>query len=339
MHINVLAIDIAKSVFQLCGVDHHGKIIKEKRVSRQRLLTTIHQFNPEVVVMEACGGANHWARQLISRGYQVKLIAPQYVKPFLKGNKNDMRDARAIAEAASRPTMPFVSAKTIEQQDIQSLLRIRESYVEIRIKICNQLRGLLAEYGIIVCKSVAKLRAKLPSIVDKLNDNGLSDQIKEWLEMQYHTLLFLEEKLDSCNIDITRLVKQHESCQRLKQIEGVGDISALTVVSQIGDGAEFKNGRHLSAYLGLVPRQHSSGEKCQLGRITKRGDRYLRKLLIHGGRAVVRCVDKKQDARSRLIKRIKDERGSNKAAVAVANRNARIILAMLKSGEPYRKAV
>ncbi len=337
MNTNVLAIDIAKNVFQLCSADKQGNLLKEKKVTRVKLLEDIESLQPECIVMEACGSANYWARELSCRGFTVKLIAPQYVKPFVKGNKNDKQDARAIVEAAQRPTMNFVSPKTLEQQDMQSLLRIREGHVEMRTKTCNQMRGLLAEYGIIIPQGVHKLRAVLPSIFDKEKDNGLTFQMKEWIEMQYNTLLVFDENIDRCDIDIARMAKSNETCQRLMKIEGVGRISAVAVIAAIGNGSAFKNGRHLSAFLGLVPRQHSSGNKDRLLGISKRGDKYIRTLLIHGGRSVVSRIGNKEDARSLWIKRIKDERGHNKASVAVANKNARIILAMLKSGETYRQ--
>lgn len=337
MNVNLLSIDIAKNVFQLCGVDTNGKIVKEKKVSRNKLRETIVEWQPKTIAMEACGSANYWARECQSLGIEVKLISPQFVKPFVRGNKNDKRDARAIAEACQRPMMSFVSPKTIEQQDMQSLLRIRSAYIETRTKICNQMRGLLAEYGIIAPKGIANLRAKLPSIFDKKLENNLTQQMKEWIEMQYTMLLTLDEKIDICDIDVSRIAAQNENCQRIQAIEGVGEVTAVAIVGHVGNGSEFKNGRHLSAYLGLVPRQHSSGEREQLHGISKRGDKHLRKLLVHGGRSVVKVVDKKDDPRSLWIKRIKNEKGYNKASVAVANKNARIILAMLKSGEEYRK--
>jgi len=338
MNINLLAIDIAKNVFQLCAVDKRGKIIKEKKVSRTRLLCEVGKLSPEVIVMEACGSSNYWARTFEKRGYQVKLIAPQYVKPFVKGNKNDQKDARAIAEASLRPMMHFVLPKTVEQQDMQSLLRIREGYVEMRTKCVNQTRGLLAEYGIVITKSIYRLRAKLPELFARENEVGLTAQMKGWLENQYRVLLMLDEKIAGCEIDMGRFAKQTESCQRLQAIEGVGALTAVAIVSHIGNGTAFKNGRHFSAYLGLVPRQYSSGDKQRLQRISKRGDKHLRTLLIHGGRSVVRHAGQKKDARSQWINQLKNRGGNNKTAVAVANKNARIILALLKSGDNYRSA-
>lgn len=307
-------------------------------MTRAKLIEAVNKCSPNKIAMEACGSANYWSREFSSRGIEVNLLPPQYVKPFVNGNKNDKQDARAIAEAAQRPNMNFVSAKTIEQQDMQSLLRIREGHVEMRTKVCNQVRGLLAEYGIIVTKGVSKLRNQLPSIFDKKLENGLTVRMKGYLEMQYTLLLTLDEKIDMADIDVKQLAKENDNCRRIQAIEGVGVLTAVAVVAQIGNGSAFKNGRHLSAYLGLVPRQHSSGDKQHLLGISKRGDKHIRKLLIHGGRSVVRVVDKKTDPRSCWVKRIKNERGKNKANVAVANKNARIILAMLKSGDEYRKA-
>lgn len=339
MNINVLAIDIAKNVFQLCGISSTGKIVKECRVSRTKLLSTVRDLSPDVVAMEACGSANYWAREFAKWDIEVKLIAPQYVKPFVKGNKNDKQDARGIAEASQRPTMRFVSPKTIEQQDMQSLLRIREGYIAMRVKVCNQIRGLLAEYGITIPQTIKHVRMKLPTIFDRNVNNGLTEQMKALLEMQYSMLLVLDENIDCCDIDVANVAASNEVCQRLQAIEGVGQLTAIAVVSVVGNGAAFKNGRHFSAYLGLVPRQYSSGEKHRLQGISKRGDDYIRQLLVHGGRSVARTADKKTDARNVWVTRLKQERGYNKAAVAVANKNARIMLSMIKSGEDYRKVV
>lgn len=338
MNINVLGIDIAKNIFQLCGVNTRGEIVKEQAVKRDKLLAKVNALSPKVIAMEACGGANYWAHQFSQMSIEVKLIAPQYVKPFVKGNKNDKQDARGIVEASQRPTMRFVTPKTPEQQDKQSLLRIRAGYIEMRTKVSNQLRGLLAEYGITFAQGSKQVRVGLPIIFDRDLNNGLSGELKALLEMQYTFFLALDANIQQCDKQIVHMVKKDETCQRLQAIEGVGEITALAITALVGDAREFKNGRHFSAYLGLVPRQCSSGGKQRLFGITKRGDSYVRTLLVHGGRAVTRFAEKKDDARSCWASRIKRERGVNKAAVAVANKNARIILAMLKSGEAYRKA-
>jgi len=288
--------------------------------------------------MEACGSSNYWAREFSKRVTEVKLIAPQYVKPFVKGQKNDKEDARGIAEACQRPTMNFVSPKTIPQQDMQSLLRIREGYITMQTKVCNQLRGLLLEYGIMIPQGKKRLRKVLSAIFDRDADNGLTGQMKSLIEMQYSMLLVIDENIDACDMDISKISKDNEVCQRIQAIEGVGPVTSVAVVSLAGNGSAFKNGRHFAAYLGLVPRQHSSGMKQKLQGITKHGDNYVRQLLVHGGRSITQIADKKETARNKWLLRIKQERGYNKAAVALANKNARIILAMIKSGEAYRQA-
>lgn len=338
MNINVVGIDLAKHIFQLCAVDVHGKIVKESSVRRKELLEKVIELSPRTIAMEACGGANYWARELMKRGFEVKIMPAYYVKPFVKGNKNDKQDARAIVEACLRPTMQFVHPKNEAQQDIQSLLRIREGYQQMRTQVSNQLYGLLAEYGEVISKSITQLKNRLPTLYDRANDNGLSDELKGLLEMQYAHLVSIETNIKACDKRVSALAKRHESCQRLQAIEGVGELTAVAIVSLVGDVNAFKNGRHFAAYLGLVPRQHSSGGKERLMGISKRGDRYVRSLLVHGGRSVTRCIQNKMDERSLWVSRIKRERGYNKAAVAVANKNARIIFAMLKSGDAYRKA-
>jgi transposase len=315
-----------------------GKILKEQRVTRDKLLSTVKALSPQTIAIEACGSANYWAREFARLNIGVKLIAPPYVKPFVKGNKNDKQDTRAIAEANLRPTMNFASPKTVEQQDMQSLLRIREGYISTRIKVCNQLRGLLAEYGIRINKTIGHLRQQLPTIFAVDANNGLSASMKQWVEMQYSLLLVLDENIACCDIDIRAIASTHETCKRLQCIEGIGELTAVAVVSLIGNGQAFKNGRHFAAFLGLVPKQHSSGEKQRLQGISKRDDEYVRQLLVHGGRSILRVVDKKHDAKSVWATRLKQERGYNKAAVAIANKNARVMLVMIKSGEHYHQA-
>lgn len=241
-------------------------------------------------------------------------------------------------EASYWAGTPYVTPKTVEQQDIQSLLRIRTGYLEMRTSIGNQLRGLLKEYGVFIREGYTHLRAALPTIFERANDNGLTAMMKELVEGQYMMLLVLDEKLDSLAIQIKKLFSENVTCKRLEEIEGIGPITALAIVALVGDGQGFKNGRHFAAYLGLVPKQHSSGNRELMLGVSKRGDRYLRSLLIHGGRAVVNTCGKKEDARSTWVNRIKSQGGANKAAVAVANKNARIAMAMLLSGESYKKA-
>ena len=290
-------------------------------------------------MMEACGGANHWYRELMKLGHEVKLIAPQFVKPFVKGNKNDKQDARAIAEAASRPEMRFVNPKSLEQQNWQSLLRSREGCVEMRTKLCNQIRGLLAEYGVVVPKGVNKLRSCLPGLFDRGEGSELPNSFKELLENQYNLLLVLSEQIAGYDLALSRVAKGSDVCCRLMTIPGVGEISSVALVSAIGEGKAFKNGRHFAAFIGLVPRQHSSGGKQQLLGISKRGDGYLRRLLVHGARAAQRHSGKKVDKCSVWVNSLAERMHKNKACVALANKNARIALALLQSGESYKAAL
>ena len=338
MDITTLGIDVAKNVFQLCGVNQQGKIVIKKRLSRDKLLQCIAQIPACRIAMEACGSANYWARELIKLGHEVKLISPQYVKPFVKGNKNDYRDAEAIVEAANRPQMRFVTPKTIEQQDAQSVLRVREGYVAMRTKAVNQVRGLLAEYGRIIPQSVIQFKKALPQLFDRGVENDLGLVMKELLEAQYNMVLFLDEKIAACEVTLKAMVKSDERCQRLMEIEGIGIMTAVALVTLVGDGSGFKNGRHFAAFVGLVPRQHSSGNTQRLLGISKRGDEYTRRLLIHGARSVVIRSAEKKDRRSVWIQRLVAARGMNRATVALANKNARIAMALLISGECYRKA-
>lgn len=337
MNITTLGIDLAKNVFQLHGVDSKGKAVLSKKMSREKLTEFIANLPICRIVMEACGSANFWARKFKSYGHEVKLISPQFVKPFVKGNKNDRNDAAAIVEASSRPSMRYVSPKTVEQQDMQSLIRIREGYVETRTKTMNQIRGLLAEYGIVIAQGASHIKKALPNHFDLGKENGLTEGFKNLLEQQYNFLLVLEEQIDQCDLKIEQIAKMHETCQKVQAIEGIGPITAVTLTATIGDHPEdFKNGRHFAAFLGLVPRQHSSGSREQLLGISKRGDNYLRKLLVHGARSVICRVDKKTDPKSRWLQSLKERRGNNRACVALANKNARVVLAILLKKQIYK---
>jgi len=337
MNIKLLAIDIAKNVFQLHGVDARGKVELKKTLKREELLGFIANFPQCTIVMEACSGANDWARRFQKQGHEVKLISPQYVKPFVKRNKNDANDAEAIAEAASRPDMCFVPIKTLEQQDIQSLHRVRERLVCQRTQLCNQMRGLLLEYGIPINKGILKLRKNIPGILEDA-ENGITDACRELCNELYEELVELEKRIIFCNKKINSIFNSNEICQRISKIEGVGVLTATAILTVLSDPKLFKNGRHFAAFLGLVPRQFSSGGKDKLMGISKRGNTYLRTLLIHGGRSVILRVDKKTDMRSTWIKELKSRRGVNRTSVAVANKNARIIWSLIANEQHYKKA-
>lgn len=338
MNITLIGIDVAKNVFQLCSANLQGKVMAKNRLSRENLLTHLAQQLVCCVAMEACGSANYWAREIIKLGHEVKLISPQYVKPFVKGNKNDYRDAEAIIEAACRPSMRFVTPKTAEQQDIQSVLRVREGLVTTKTKIMNQLRGLLAEYGYAVAQGTSPLKRLLPTLFDRAANNALSDLMKELIEAQYELLTTLEKRIDTCDLTLKSIVKGDERCKRLMEIEGIGIITAAALITLVGYGAGFKNGRHFAAFVGLVPRQHSSGNTQRLLGISKRGDEYVRRMLVHGARSAIVRGKAKEDSRSRWIQRLVLERGMNRATVALANKNARIAMSLLLSGEHYKKA-
>jgi transposase len=277
------------------------------------------------------------AENLSPSGHTVKLISPQYVKPFTQGQKNDRNDAQAIAEAASRPSMRFVSIKTVEQQDIQSIHRIRQRLVAQRTALSNQIRGLLAEYGVVIPQSISHIRSRLLAIVDNTS-HELTALTCELVSELYEEFKYLDQRIKKCDRQIKRVFSKSEACQRIAQIEGVGPIIATAVVATIGDTKYFKNGRQFAAFLGLTPRQHSSGGKPFLLGISKRGDCYLRMLLVHGARSVMYVVDKKNDPKSEWLKRLRTRRGINKTCVALANKNARTIWALLAKGENYQKA-
>jgi transposase len=337
MNVSILGIDIAKNVFQLHGIDKSGKTVLKKRIYREGLLSYIAKLEHCVIAMESCSGSNYWYRRFRELGHTIKLISPQYVKPYVKTNKNDACDAEAICEAASRPNMRYVSPKSIEQQSIQSIHRIRERLIGNRTALVNQIRGLLAEHGIIAAKGLGHIRKQLPRILED-RENELTGSDRELFSDLYEELCMLDEKINIYDKKLEIIFKNNSVCQRLAQIEGLDVISTTALIAAIGDPTVFKNGRQMSAWLGLTPRQHSSGNKQILLGISKRGDCYIRKLLVHGARAVVYRSQNKKDDRSRWINNLVERRGTNKTCVAVANKNVRIIWSMLMNETNYRKA-
>lgn len=337
MNINILGIDIAKNVFQLHGVDKSGKAVLKKRLYRDKLLSFIAQLNSCTIAMEACSGANYWSRQFQKLGHEVKLISPQYVKPFVKTNKTDANDAQAICEAASRSSMYFVAPKSIEQQDIQAIHRVRERLIGNRTKLANQIRGLLTEHGIILAKGIWHIRNQMGDILEDAENELTSDGRILFREL-YEELCQIDDKIKIYDKKLEMIFKRSKICQRLSGIEGLGVISTTALIAAIGDVKVFKNGRQMSAWLGLTPKQHSSGEKKTILGISKRGDSYIRKTLVHGSRSVVYRAKNKTDKRSLWINSIAQRRGENKACVAVANKNVRIIWSMLHHETDYRKA-
>ena len=335
-NIKVLGIDLAKDVFQLHGTDAQGSRILTKRLSRAKLIEYMANVTPCLVGIEACGGAHYWARVFEEQGHTVKIMSPQFVKPYVKSNKNDAKDAEAIAEAVTRPNMRFVPKKTMEQQDGLLFHRARELAMKQRTAHGNQIRGLLAEYGIVVAKGLSQLN-ELPEILEKEEDK-LSSVSKEVFFQLYEQLKTYAEQVAYYEKKIHSHAATDPRCVAVQEIEGVGPITASAIVATIGDANAFKNGREVSAWLGLIPKQHSSGNKVVLGSISKRGDRYVRKLLVHGARSVVNSCDNKMDRKNQWVADKKQRCGYNKATVALANKNARVIWALLATGECYRKA-
>ena len=334
---HVLGIDIAKHVFHAVGMDDRGNVVYRKRVSRHDLMPFIATLRPVLIGMEACGGAHYWARRFREHGHEVKLMAPQFVKPYIKSNKNDMRDAEGIGEAVTRPTMRFVPTKNVDQQDIQALHRVRERLIGARTALVNEIHGLLHEYGIVVPKGVAKFRQ---TVVGKLEADKakLTPLSQEMFGKLIDEFAALEKQLAYDQEKLEALATTHPECQRLMTIPGIGPLTATALVAAVSDANAFKNGRQFAAWLGLVPRQHSTRGKERLLGISKRGDSYLRKLLVHGARTTIRWVGRKTDRRSQWMRHLVERRGKNRTAVAVANKNARIVWALLTSHQDYQPA-
>ncbi|MBW3517534.1 MULTISPECIES: IS110 family transposase [unclassified Shewanella] len=338
MKITTIGLDIAKSVFHAVGVDKAGKLIKKKMLRRKDLLPFVAKIEPCLIVMEACGGASYWAREFEQFGHVVKLIAPQYVVPFRQGNKNDYNDALAIAEAAQRPNMRFVKPKSVEQQDVQLLHRMRERLTKQSTALINQVRGMLAEYGIVITKSKSAFKAQLPDIlVDEAN--MLTIKGKAIFYQLYDEVIDIEKRLKSCDTQVLNETHNNVICQRLQTIPGVGPVTATAIYAAVGDGKDFSNGRHFSAWCGLVPKQHSSGGKDNLLGISKRGNAYLRTLFIHGARAVLRHSGSKSDKLSCWAIQLAERRGFNRACVAVANKLARMSWVIAAREEEFRLAM
>ena len=334
MVITRIGLDLAKNVFQVHGVDERGNTVLRKTLRRSDVSRFFANLPPCIVGMEACSGAHYWAREIAGFGHEARLISPQFVKPYVKSNKSDRNDAEAICEATGRPSMRFVSLKSGEQLTIQATHRIRSRLVANRTAMVNQIRGILAEFGIVVARNLASLRRRLPEILDA--EAGSLDAMTRSLIIDLREeLAEIDKRISAYDRRIRQLCSLNEACQRLSRIEGIGPVTATALVAAAGDAKVFKNGRQFAAWLGLVPRHHSSGGRVRLLGISKRGDRYLRTLLIHGARsALVRC-GRKTDGRSLWLQKLRERRNPNVAAVALANKNARIAWALLSRGEDY----
>jgi len=334
MKITRMGLDLAKNVFQLHGVDRQGQTVLRRQLSRGALENTLARLEPCLIGMEACASAHHWGRVFERQGHTVRLIAPQFVKPYVKSQKNDANDAEGICEAAGRPNMRFVTLKTVEQQDLQAIHRIRSERVRQRTAKANQTRGLLAEYGLIVPQRIEQLRHALPRLGEDV-DNGLSAGFRRLLEGLRADLAYLDERIGQMDEEIQQAARQDPAALRLQSIPGIGPITATALIASLGDAKQFKRGREVSAFLGRTPRQHSRGGKERLSGISKRGDSYLRTRLIHGARSALKVARNKGDPRSRWVVKVSERRHPNIGTVALANKNARIAWVLLTRGGHY----
>lgn len=330
MKITTIGIDIGKRVFHLIAQEASGRELWRRKASRAQLLTRLAQVPACTVVMESCSGAQHWARQIMQLGHTVRLIAPQHTRAYVQGNKNDFNDAAAILEAHARPRTRSVPLKSLEQQDLQALHRVRQGYIKQRTALINQWRGLLAEHGVVMPKNVGAFYRQAPQVLTDA-DNGVSARCRALLQEQLEWLRGIDAHLAQLEAELKRIERQDARARALSQeLNGIGTLTATALVAAVGDGRAFRRGRDLSAWLGLVPGQHSSGGKPKLLGISKRGDTYLRTLLVHGARSVVYHAVGKHDPFSAWIQRLCARRGMNVAIVAVANKNARMAWAVLR---------
>ena len=337
MKATTIGIDLAKNVLQVHGVDACGNAVVRKQLKRDQVLPFFGNLVACRIGMEACGSAHYWARKLEKLGHSVKLMAPQFVKPYVKTNKNDAADAEAICEAVSRPNMRFVPIKNGEQQAVLALHRARQGFVTARTAQANQIRGLLSEYGIVIPQGLSHVSKRLPEILED-GENDLPGVFRQLLQRLGDHLRELHRQVGELELQIQLWHRQHDASCRLARIPGIGPLTASALVASVGDAKSFANGRQLAAWLGLVPRQHSSGGKSVLLGISKRGDSYLRMLLVHGARAVIRVAEKKPGYADSWLARLIGRRHPNITAVALANKNARIVWALLKHDRDYRIA-
>lgn len=335
MNVTLIGIDLAKSVFQVCGVNRNGNPAFNHQVRRNRLIEKLLQYPEAAIAMEACSGSNYWGRELKKLGFEVLLIPPQHVKPFVKGNKNDRNDSFAITEAARRPRMRFVEPRSLEQTDILVLHKLIDRKIQSRTALINQIRGFLNEYGVIVSPGKERLLKALPELLEDA-ENGLTSSARETLQSLLEEWREANRQIQVHEAKLKQIARQLEPAQRLMGVKGVAEKTATAVVAYAGDGKAFKSGRHFAANLGLVPSEHSSGGKQKLGGITLRGNNYLRRLLVQGAWSVIRYTDRATDRLSRWAAQVIERRGKHKAVIAVANKLARILWAMLYHQTEYR---
>jgi transposase len=337
MQVTTIGLDIAKNVFQAHGVDQHGKVVLRRRLSRGQVLAFFANLPRCVIGLEACGGAHHWARELTKLGHEVRLMPPQYVRPYVKTNKHDAADADACCEAVQRPGMRFVPVKNEQQQSLLMLHRIRDRLIAERTGTINAIRGHMAEFGMVAAQRDAGLTTLIAIIADG-DDMRLPAMARELLVLQVEHLRQIEARLAALDGRLVRQARDDEACRRLTEAPGIGPVIATAMVATVGNARLFSSGRSFAAWLGLTPRQHATGGKERLLGISKRGDGYLRRQLMHGARSLVRLAQGRQGHLWAWINALLARRPFNVVVAAVANKLARMIWAMLSRGEAYRAA-
>ena len=328
--ITTVGVDLAKSVFTVHGVDAAGRTVLRKTVRREKLMELMVALPPCLIGMEACGGAHDWARKFEAHGHRVGIMMARFVAPYRKSSKNDGNDAEAICEAVARPNMRFVPVKSAEQQAILSLHRVRQGFIEQRTATINRIRGLLAEFGIVLPQRAEQVRRAAVVVAEELPILAR----EAVADLRAH-LSYLDQRIAQYERQLIELARQREAAVRIQRLPGVGPLTASAITASISDGHEFANGRQFAAWLGLVPRQYSTGGKARMGRITKRGDAYLRTLLMLGARAVLQTATHKTDRLSRWAMALRARRGYHRAIIAVAAKNARIIWALLANNREF----
>ncbi len=335
MKITSVGIDLAKNVFQVHAVDERGKTVLRRQLRRDQMAAFFANLPPCLIGMEACGSAHYWARTLQSLGHTARLMSPQFVKPYVKSNKNDVADAEAICEAVARPNMRFVPVKSVEQQAVLSLHRVRQGFVKARTAQANQIRSLLGEFGLIMPAGISHIAKRVPDLLEDTS-NPLPGALRQLITRLTEHLKDLDQLVDEFETQIKAWHQSSELSMKLEKIPGIGPLGASALVASIADATSFDNGRQLSAWLGLVPRQHSSGGKPTLLGISKRGDVYLRTLLIHGARSAILAAQRKAVNTNVWLAGLLDRRHPNVAAVALANKNVRTVWALLAHGRQFR---
>ncbi len=335
MNVYVLGIDIGKTVFHLVGLDQRGQVVVRKKLSRKQVLAYTANLSVNTIGMEACAGAHFLARALLAQGHDTRLMPAQYVRPFVKSNKNDFVDAEAIAEAVQRPTMRFVPIKTNDQLDVQALHRVRERWIGRRTALINQIRSLLLERGVAVRQGPTHLRGQLPGILEN-KDGRLSRVVITLIRELWDEWQELEARIDRTDEQISQFAQENDACQRLQTVPGIGIVTATALVAAVGNGTAFRKGRDLAAWLGLIPKQHSTGGKPKLLGISKRGNSYLRQLFVHGARSVFACLKRDRHHFGRWLDQLQARKRPSVSTVALANKLARIAWAVLTTSQPYR---